>query len=478
MQKKYFNGKRTAAVYFFLFLLILLSGCAEIQSNRMNTRTFPVDRLFRSFYRQEGGGEVLGPAISAIFAWDENQCQYTENALMCFNPAILKNNGYFFFPIGAVFSLEKEEFTINHASEVPVFSEFQRFYDLLGGEDVIGKPLTQFRFNLQEKRIEQYFENIGFYRMTDQTSNDIKLLAYGVYACDVKCEFTARVHAAVNLNAETVTMPFWEFITRFKNQQSFGNPIAAPLELQPGLFQQVYENAVLIGNPDLPETIHLLDLPVRLGLRQEQPVPQQYSSEDQMVFYVVNSPNGFHVPKDFDQFIIQHGGRELAGDPICEPYQENENLRQCFQNYCLESNPATRKISMVALGEQYLYGENQVVENFGGIIKTDNVSITVKEKAPYISPNENQELEIQLLQIDNGSPVQNIPGSLTVTLPDGIETVYDIQATNEYGLTIVTIPASKTVSNGDVITYALCMNLVGEAQVCFKNSYLIWEFHG
>jgi hypothetical protein len=459
----------------FIFLSILLAACGSSDMSGSNNRVYGIDKSFRDFYKKMGGVEVLGPVISEVFFWEENQCQYTENTLMCFNQNLSQNQGYFFFPVGAMLggNTSLNGNTSNTALEV--YEGFMPLYQKLGGEPITGRLITPVRYNLQEKRIEQYFENIGFYCQMSDSDEKIQLLAYGAYTCNEKCKFTARQGAGVNVNANTVSMPFLSFIKRFEHLDAFGEPLTAPIEIQPGLIQQVYQNAVFIGNPALPETIHLLDVPVRLGVKQDQPGPQLYNLDDNMVFYVVNSPNGFHVPSVFDQFIIQHGGRELSGSPLCEVYEDGDHIRQCFQNYCLDFLPGSQEVKMVPLGEEFLQTMNIQTEQVVHFEYTaQTVTILIQEKSSHVPLNEEQELQIQVLRTENRTPLQNIAAKLKITLPDGNEYFYDVPATDQYGISKIAIPAIKRVQNGSVLTYSLCLNVPGDEPLCVKDSYLVW----
>ncbi len=469
--KTFFTKPLIALLFFTLFL----SACSNTEMSASNNRVYGIDKTFRDFYKQMGGVEILGPVISSVFSWDENRCQYTENAMMCFNPEIIQYQGYFFFPIGAMVGIDDSLDGDNVNMILEVYEEFLPLYDQLGGAPITGKQLTPVRYNLQEKRIEQYFENVGFFRQMNAPDQKIQLLAYGAYNCNEKCQFTARQSAAVNINATTVSMPFLSYLKRFGQLEAFGEPLTAPIEIQPGLIQQVYQNAVFIGNPALPETIHLLDVPVRLGLKQDVPGPQIYSLNDNMVFYMVSSPNGFHVPSVFDQFIMKHGGRELSGSPLCEVFEESDHIRQCFQNYCLDYLPDRQEVLMVPLGERFLETMNIQTEQVVHFeYNAQTVSIHIEEKSAHVSLNEEQELHIQVLRTENRTPLQNITAELTITLPDGDEYQYDVPATDQYGVSKVTIPVIKRVQNGSVLSYSVCLNVPGDEILCVKDSYLIW----
>lgn len=462
-----------------LLVTVLLSACdlsnSSLSNDNPNNQIFVVDKIFRTYYKNLGGKDILGVAISEVISWEENQCQYTEKTLMCLNSQNQSSNSYFLFPLGVMFQIDgRLNNTNNSLAEYELYSEFQPFFQQLGGEAVTGKPITNIRYNVQEKRIEQYFENVGFFQEYHNPQKS-GLLSYGVSACQRECKFTSMQGTSVNLHAETIELPFLPILARMKRWDAMGEPITAPIEVQPGLLQQVFNNVVLIGNPTLQETIHLLDLPVRLNYRQEKPGPQIYSLEDNMVFYVVSTPNGFHVPIVFDNFIMQNGGREFSGNPLCEVYQEGDKFRQCFQNYCLDYNPDSKEVKMAALGEQYL--ETLSVDPIR-IVKFDyspyTVSLNVKEKSPNVSINEEQELEVLVLKKENLSPLQNIEASVEVTLPNGERHTYQSLPTDEFGTTKITIPAFKRVQNGSVITYSVCLLVSTDEPICISNSYLIW----
>lgn len=455
-----------------LLMTILLSACSLSEDSGItNGSVFSVDKIFRNYYKQLGGKETLGVVISEVIVWEDNQCQYTEKVLLCFNQNHSLNNGYFLFPLGTM--AQSSSFGISTLSPF-IYEGFRPLYEKVGGEATVGKALSIPIYNFQEERIEQHFENLAFYQKY-HNQNTIGLLSLGVFACDEECDFSPEKGTATLLNADVVSLPFINFITRFHNLDALGPPLTEAIELQPGLLQQVFKNAVLIGNPTLPETIHLLDLPVKLNYRQEDPIPQIYSTDDNMAFYIVNSPNGFHVPLVFDEFISNHGGRELSGNPLCEVYQEASSFRQCFQNYCLDYFPDTQDVSMAALGEQYLGVMN--IENINVVqfeYSPETVSVSILEKSSHVAIDEEQEIEIRITKTTNQTPLQNIDSTLEVILPNGNQYTYQLPATDVFGISQYSIPQLKRVNNGSVITYSVCLNVPSNQPICVKDSYLIW----
>ena len=93
---------------FFLFLAILaalLVSCSVLEGGEppeipATTDFPPVDPLFREFYDQIGGLEVLGPAISARFSYEGLDCQFTTAALMVHDPQGVDLQRFRLAPIG------------------------------------------------------------------------------------------------------------------------------------------------------------------------------------------------------------------------------------------------------------------------------------------------------------------------------------------------------------------------------------------
>lgn len=455
-----------------LLMTILLSACSlGGDAGIANGTIYSIDKIFRNYYKQLGGKETLGVVISEVITWDENQCQYTEKVLLCYNQNHPLNEGYFLFPLGAM--AQSSSFGLSTFPPF-IYEEFLPLYEKLGGEATTGNALSLPIYNFQEERIEQHFENLAFYQKYNE-QDTIGLLSFGVFACEEECDYSPEKGTAILLNADIVSLPFINFIARFQELNALGAPLTEAIEVQPGLIQQVFKNAVLIGNPTLPETIHLLDLPVKLNYRKEDPGPQIYTTDDNMAFYFVNSPNGFHVPLVFDEFIGNHGGRELSGNPLCEVYQEGISFRQCFQNYCLDYFPDSQAVKMAALGEEYLQVMN--IENINVVqfeFSPETVSVNVTEKASHVGMDDDQIIEIRILKTSNQSPLQNIESTLEVILPNGNRSTYQIPATDVFGISQFSIPPLKRVNNGSVVTYSVCLNVPSNQPICVKDSYLIW----
>lgn len=440
--------------------------------------TYPLERTFRDFYRELGGAAVLGPAIIEGFEWEGRTCQYTEKALLCFNPEEETASRYSLLALGSYLNLGELQISAGEAHQYEVYKEFRNLYKSLGGEKNVGRPLTPVRFNPLEERLEQYFDHVGFYRLIEDSPGQAHLLAYGVFICGKGCSYPASRGSAIASNPSQVEMPFLDTIARMDNPAAFGAPLTIPYQLENGQIQQVYDNAVFIGNSLPVETVRLLNIPVLLGYPVTPPVPQSGNSKPGLVFYNVDGANGYQVPTVFDQFIIGHGGREFSGDPIGEFYESGESYRQCFQNYCLEYQTAAdndKKVQMLPIGEEYLrvsgLPESYVVRFQ---INEASVALQTTSQFPMLSRSSDQTIQIFATRRQDGQPVPDVDFTITLNWPDGSRQEIITTPTDLWGATQVGIPTKADLPRGKVITYQACLNQSTGEGLCVNGHYLIW----
>ena len=130
-----------------------------------------------------------------------------------------------------------------------------------------------------------------------------------------------------------------------------------------------------------------------LGMITVPPGEEKYGLEDNVRFYYTDTENdlGYHVPILFDQFIAQHGGDEISGDPIADlmRYREDDTNRQCYQNYCLEYHqeaPDSLKIRLTPLGIRY----KNMLEEQGRSPFSDEAPEAQQQPAPNSSEQNNE----------------------------------------------------------------------------------------
>ncbi len=481
----------TFKLVIILVFLGLATACSA-NSGQTSTETmegiFEVNSTFREFYQNLGGKELLGPAISPLFTHENIVCQYTENTLMCFNNLAEDPYRLYLFGLANTFEIEPfEDSFIDNTSQdriinnIAIYEEFQPLYDRLYGSRYVGKPLTPVRYNPYKQRIEQYFENVGFYRLLDDPPGEVHLLSYGVYVCDAYCRSQGKDVSAVTNLPENVNVPFLPYIVRMGSPAAFGEPITKSFNYQQNEIQQVYDSVVFIGNPDISTSIRLLNVPELLNMPRHVPGPQVYTEADGVLFYPVYGTDGFHVPLDFDRFISRNGGISLSGNPISEIYAlvEGKVYRQCFQNYCLDydgTKPNGQNVSMAPLGSDYTKYANL---NEDLIVKfkftPETILFNISEIEAQIPANQDQLIDLVVLRSKDKLPLENIEAFLYLTLPNGDIEKYNFAPTDANGTSHFTIPAHPQLSNGDLIAYEVCLNIPSDKPLCQQNNYLIWD---
>lgn len=168
-------------------------------TSRARAGTYPVDPIFEEFYVHLGGIDTLGPAISPLQEEDGLRRQYVENGLMVYDLRATPSDRYRLAPLGNAFEVaespvpEPESTRGRYVAGHVIDPSFLSLYESLGGARFVGRPITEARHNPAKMRIEQYFENLGFYRLVGEPAGRAHLLAYGVLACDRNCRYTARV---------------------------------------------------------------------------------------------------------------------------------------------------------------------------------------------------------------------------------------------------------------------------------------------
>jgi hypothetical protein len=459
-----------------------LSACHGLSSTKFTDEaegTYPVDSLFRELYQDLGGKERFGPAISEKFDRDKQPCQYTVNALLCHNPLATGAARYYLAPLGKNLILTDDTSLVNNAiypDFVPLFNELNQF-------DAVGSILTGVHYNYEQQRVEQYFEKIGLYHRFDDPHGTVYLLPYGEYFCGSDCSYQG-VGQEKKLNPQypDVTSPFGTSLDRLGGMQIFGRPLTHPYETEEGTLEQVYENIVVFAPLDNLSALRLKPLPRLLGLTSTSPAAKVYGAEQNMVFYATSGELGYHVPIIFDYFIMIHGGLEISGNPIADPYSDPESgvPRQCYENYCLDYHSEAEKeyqTRMAPLGTRYLkeiLGTNATMTRY--VYSNETVSMQVSEAKPQIPSTEEQIIDLVLIQRESQSPIANIESKITLTFPDGQQDSLIMSPTNPQGKTTLTIPAYPDLKTGDLVTYKICLNVPSDSPICLHDSYLIWNY--
>ena len=462
----------------FGLLLLFLSACTPSAGSNETSGTYAVDSIFREYYRDLGGQERFGPAISQVFDRDKFECQYTVNALLCHDPVATGSARYFLAPLGTNLILDGSDHVVSSA----IYPDFLPLYKELNAFNAVGNTLTGVIYNSEKQRVEQYFENVGFYHRFDDPHGMVSLLPYGDYFCGNDCSYNG-INAADQISPQypDILSPFGSSLDQIGGNEVFGRPLTHPYETEDGFTEQVYENVIIYAPSDNLGNIHLRPLPEMLNMNSTAPGPKIYGDNENMVFYTTEGELGYHVPKIFDLFISQHGGLEISGNPIADPFRDPlTNIpRQCYQNYCLDYHSEAEQeyqTRMAALGTLYLQ-ENQskdsVISHY--VYSTENVQMQLREQQAEVTTSEDLLVDLMVLKSEDQSPIANVETKVTLTYPDGESDTFISASTNPQGHATITIPAQSQLKTGDLVSYKICLNVPSEKPICVYDAFLIWN---
>jgi hypothetical protein len=464
--------------HLLLLLVLILSLAGACTRSRLTPKppeeTFPVDPVFQDFYKQHGGRNVLGPAISPPFTPKSDKdkiYQYLVNGLLMYDRQAPEGQRVSLGPVGRDFNVIElpraeqpllGEYIQNGHS---VFERFVPLYEWLGGEAFTGKPLTGGFKNVEKRRYEQYFENLGFYWLDGDQEDAIHLLPYGAYKCGRSC---AQVLDSAIYDRPRSSVPSFVEKAALLGLDFTGLAISEPVN-QEGLKQQIYQNVVFTADQSNLNDVRLVAVPEVVGKNREAPRPP--SPAPDMEFYAVEDTLGYNVPKAFSEYIQAHGGFEFVGAPINHVSGPDEtSMEQCYTGLCLLGeidSSGEVGVSVLPLGLIY----RDIAGPRPQLTPIDNPKITVDEKYPMISSDQEQEIWVVLL--NGATPVTNVEPQLTLTLPDGTQQIYRMPATDENGESRQRIPPLNA-PNGTLVPYEVCVQLQIDQRFCVGDSYLIW----
>lgn len=438
--------------------------------------TYSVDPLLREYYESLDPA-LIGPAISGMVTYNTSQCQFTANALLCFDANASGSQRYYLAPLGIMLQLEADP----APPPFTVYPDFQPVIAALGAMNV-GQPLTAAHTNYEKQRVEQYFERVGFYQRLDDPQHATHLLPYGAYVCDVNCRYQVPDDQAI-ISRNRPSSSFLAVVEALGGEAFAGEPLTDIYLTATGDQEQIFDNIVLYSPAGFPEEVFLRPLPRLMGMLTESPGPLVYGPEYNVIFIIIAGEAGYHVPVIFDAYIQQHGGMGVSGLPIAGAllYPDENNIpRQCFENYCLDYHaelPAGEQVQLAPLGRRYLQ-QIGTPEAAAYVLTPDTVLLQVSEESAQVTSSESQTIHAVLVGRVDYAPIAGVMGQLTVVLPDGIQQVYTMPATDGDGQTSVVLPPFIALQNGSPIRYQACVQSTDgiSPPICAQDAFLIWNY--
>jgi hypothetical protein len=473
------KGKWTYAVIGLLIILGL--GSCSTSATNLSIGTYPVDPAFSDFYRQFGGENSLGPAISPSFTKEGLTYQYIVSGLMAYDPNQIPLKRFHFSPIASVewhidglVEPAPRDPGIPYVNGHQIWEEILSFYNQYGAA-IIGLPVSGVTANDAKQRYEQYFEGVGFYRNYPDPPGQVHLMPYGIWMCGNNCQYhvsdSTPPTASYSRDYGATEQLFLQASERL-GYGFTGEPLAPPNLGSDGNYEMVFENVVMFLDPASANQIKLRPLPALLGIQADAPRP--VIQADWLSFYQTEQGMGFNVPNIFSGYINEHGGFDVSGIPITEFRNLSDGgYSQCFINLCLEYHPSAPKMLQIRphiLGTEYLsLGTNDAASSTSF---SQALQINAWEDYPLIPSGQRQGINIEAKQ--NNVPMRGIEFSLVVKQPNGITKTYTLAPTDEDGSTHMDLDPING-PNGAIVQYEVCVIGAVSPQVCFTRSYTIWD---
>jgi hypothetical protein len=504
----YMHFLRSRALVALLLLAISITAC-DTPAGKIALSApsyFEVDPLFNDFYRRLGGEGTQGPVISHPFSYGQTSYQYTLAGLMSNNPQAPEHARFSLEPLGLDLGVLEaavpppDDPELRYVDGHVIYPLFLPLYQELGGERSAGKPLTEARYNPAMQRVEQYFENLGFYRSDADPAGTVHLLAYGLWKCAASCAQSSSTSPAAIVQPPVPVAPDFRKAVERLGQSLTGFALSSPYAAPDGATEQVYENVILAILPEDDGRVVLRPLPIDLGMPAEPLEPA--SNDPSMYFYPINGDTGYSVPLIFLDYLAQHGGLDASGPPIGTLAAISDGVyRQCFANLCLEEyrkEQGPLRVRPTPLGftfwqsqpKDFRAGEPPAVspaqEDAPSFIEQDapaptqeltqpagdGIVVHVWKRFPILSPGQRQEIGVIVLQGD--IPIESLHADLILTLPDGESFRYDMEPTGSDGQSLYTLEPADTPS-GKPVQYQVCVYYRPGEATCVQDSYLVWQ---
>lgn len=528
-------NRKIGLVVVILLAGIMLNACDSTTTTKSSEESSSIPSpssstivapLFREYYERLGGEGVLGKVISPLQDDGQKQKQYTESALMVFDPRAPAAKRFQLADLGNDLGISEPDLPIPEDNDPQyvrghyLTDDFFNKFNELGGLRTAGEPLTELHYDADTTRYQQFFENVGLYRLESDPPGTVHLLAYGAWHCGTLCTASPDANAIVEPLPPLVA-PFKDVVKGLGTDFT-GFALTPPGFSDDGKVEQVFENIVLMIDFADPSRVQVRPMLERIGRLPDLPVAK--SDNPQMYFYPVDGDLGYNVPRTLLDYIGRHGGLEVSGAPISEFQPLNgEIYRQCFKNLCLEqdANGVIRPSSLgatyktmhqpIAQAAQTIQEEMQTQEAptevvqvsptqtplpaaslqaaasippeesdtavggeinmSGNLTAGGEIALQVWVSFPTISPDGQQEIGASILS--NGAPLADATLQLFVTMPDGYSWTSLMPPTSAVGQTQLILPAIKA-ANGTLIPYRVCLSAANSYRFCVRDNFLIW----
>jgi hypothetical protein len=190
----------------------------------------------------------------------------------------------------------------------------------------------------------------------------------------------------------------------------------------------------------------------------------------------IQKDGNFEIPPHFLEYLNQNSGLEFSGPAVTEyKIQSNELHRQCFTNLCLDyypSKPIALQVRPASLGYIYKSRFYQESDEELPVQVEQEITLKVWEGYSVIPPNAFQRIGVAVYQ--GRQPLPGVEPVLILMLPTGSMSTYTFSPTRADGKSFLDIkPVSA--SHGTSIGYRVCAEISSRREeICIEDDYLVW----
>ena len=475
-----------------IIFIIFSTACSDTASPVTRSSESPIEKNMKEFYDKLGGKSILGDILSPVLQQDELYYQYTEKAVLVFDPQAASIKQYYLYPVGREMGFQEPAEPMPADPDAVYINGFviwPEALDLFNRWGRMCKPISALHYNSDQKRFEQYFDCFGIYRNEDEPVGTVHLLDYGAWYCGEACttynpgspgyipekifpeapsrDDLAAAEANIVIAADRV------------GRAMTGFPLT-PTYLSDDGYQylRIYENMVFAIDRNQPARAYVLAITSSLNMPSGKPKPE--IKEQGAKFTPSKGELGYTVREHFYSFLALHGGYDTSGTPNTNEFPLNNNStvnRQCFENLCLDYHKkagAGMKVRPAPLGYIYreLYYRRETAQE-AQIDRNANITIHPWEASALISSDQEQEIGAAIY--DNDVAIPDVQVILSVRMPDNNAWVdYGPQPTDKNGQTVFHLSPIKA-PNSTMILYRVCLYGIDEARnFCVMEDFTIW----
>jgi hypothetical protein len=466
----------------FLLLGIIIYGLTACSLDGQKASTYYiVDPRFEELYEQLNGDDILGPPISnkKYVSNTRQEKQYFEGGVLVFDPDATPR--LWLYPVGrdAGFSdipnSDPENPSVKYVNGFVIPQEFAKIYDELGGDRWVGAPLTRARFNPEKNRVEQYFENLGFFRYENDPVGVVHTMPYGLWKCAGECAMYPGVeNAAAGQSVSSADSALFGQAAAHFGAKFTGEALSQPYLTEEGLKEQIFEHVVLVE--DLSSPFGVRPRAISQDLESFSDQLQKPRSDAQDYFREVTGGKGYYIPAYFLDFIDRYAGFEFSGEPVTRKEEIRAGVfRQCFESYCLLYDslaPEGQRVKLEKLGKKYQSAlqssapEPQIVDE-----TIQNLKLDIWEQSPQISSIENQQLGVCIHE--GNQPQVGMTAVLILSIPGQEAGSAQFEPTDNGGCSFLNLDPIQA-QNGTTVDYQVCIQDSSGRDICQRDSFVIW----